>query len=188
LFYNITGPSANISFMRIILRAVAENGALLALFRPSAPQSTGIGSGGMININPLQEQVMVAEHSSLRSSQLPVKSIMPPRDDSMEKLIQEYFANTGLLFPYIHKISFIETYRHFKQSGYTGVRRAWLALLNIILAMATRADAGREDTNRVFADSDVFYRRAEELCKPQMIRGTTLETGTSKPLRSQNWK
>jgi hypothetical protein len=110
--------------------------------------------------------------------------MLPPYED-IERLVQGFFDNTGRLFPYIHRPSFMETYHRAKQSGFTDVRRTWLGLLNIILAMATRADATRQDTNRVFIDSDIFYKRGEELCKTQMFRGTTLEIGKhhSNPVR-----
>ncbi|EMT69337.1 hypothetical protein FOC4_g10001291, partial [Fusarium odoratissimum] len=67
----------------------------------------------------------------------------------------------------------------FRASGFRGnVRRTWLGLLlNMILAMATCTscweDSGSETT---FEESDVYYRRAQELCHTQMFRGTTLET------------
>jgi hypothetical protein len=97
----------------------------------------------------------------------------------MQRLIRAYFANMGLLFPYIHEQEFLETYHGFRASGFrTNVRRTWLGLLNMILAMATCTSCWEDSGSELhFEQSDVYYRRAQELCQMQMLRGTTLETG-----------
>lgn len=169
--------------MRIILRAVAGTGAMSDLPGSSAPVPTGMYDGGMVNINPFRSRVPPAVQTAAPLPQLATTPNVLPREDLIEKLLHEYFSNTGLLFPYIHEASFMETYRQVKSSGFSGVRRTWLALLNVMLAMATRADPSRGDTHRAFADSDVFYQRSQELCKTQMLRGTTLETGPYIPKR-----
>lgn len=158
------GPSANISFMRIILRSMA---GAFSEYPPESPI--------MVNINPFHARTESTSQPPRIASSAANPTVLPP-DDELERLIQEYFQNTGTLFPYIHEASFMETYRQVKQSGFIGVRRTWLALLNIMLAMATRADASRPDTSRTSADSELFFRRARELCGTQMLRGTTLET------------
>jgi hypothetical protein len=109
-------------------------------------------------------------------------NLLPP-DEVMQRLTRAYFDNTGLLFPYIHEQEFLDTYERFRASGFRGnVRRTWLGLLNMILAMATCTscweDSGSESH---FEESDVYYRRAQELCQTQMFRGTTLETGREPP-------
>lgn len=174
------GPSANISFMRIILRAVA--GARPVTGMQGSPNShTSIFDGGMVNINSFRSRLLPVQ-PDVSSLEYPAASpCILPRADIAENLIHEYFSNTGLLFPYIHKPSFIATYQQAKQSGFNGVRRTWLALLNVMFAMATRADPRHGDTARAFTESDTFYARAEELCRTQMLRGTTLETGLSIP-------
>ncbi|PTD04758.1 hypothetical protein FCULG_00000093, partial [Fusarium culmorum] len=62
-------------------------------------------------------------------------------------------------------------------SGFrTDVRRTWLGLLNMILAMATCTSCWEDSGSEThFEESDIFYRRAQELCQTQMFRGTTLE-------------
>ncbi|KAK0383890.1 hypothetical protein NLU13_7982 [Sarocladium strictum] len=171
------GPSANISFMRIIMRAVAGHSCASRIADSLNNESPGVHGGSMMSINTLQPRVPPAAAQSTMPEPLqgPVNPDVLPSYDDIERLIEGYFDNTGTLFPYIHRPSFMETYHRAKQSGFTDVRRTWLGLLNIILAMATRADASRQDTKRVFTESDIFYRRGEELCRTQMFRGTTLE-------------
>ncbi|KXJ90070.1 fungal-specific transcription factor domain-domain-containing protein [Microdochium bolleyi] len=154
------GPSANISFMRIILRSML-----------AASTGPGFGSGsGMINMKPLNSRTVSSQAAT--STGL---AGLPP-EDITERLLIEYFSNTGILFPYIHEPTFMDTYRQARQSGFAGVRRTWLALLNIVLAMATRADATRPDTSFAAADAELFFKRARSLCGTHMLRGTTLET------------
>jgi hypothetical protein len=59
---------------------------------------------------------------------------LPPRHETLE-LVQRYFSDTGLLFPYIYPPTFFETYQHVKEDNLNKVRRTWLGLLNIMLAM-----------------------------------------------------
>lgn len=101
-----------------------------------------------------------------------------PSEFETRELMRRYFSNTGLLFPYIHEPTFLETYELMKADNFTQVRRTWLGLLNMILAMAssTSASSDKSSTN-LRLESDVFYQRAYELCKRQMLRGTSLETG-----------
>lgn len=112
-------------------------------------------------------------HRSQKSSTLPPAS-------EIESLMEQYFNNTGLLFPYIHKTSFYETYEKLKQSPRHKVRRTWLGLLNMVLAMATYSLGRNSDQGTEYsAHSDEFFARAQSLCQNQMLRGTTLETGKS---------
>jgi hypothetical protein len=108
----------------------------------------------------------------------------------MKRLISAYFANTGLLFPYIHEQEFLDTYERFQASGFrTDVRRTWLGLLNMILAMATCTSCWEDSGSEThFEESDIFYRRAQELCQTQMFRGTTLEIGQCSPFGEKERK
>ncbi|EWY89828.1 hypothetical protein FOYG_07481 [Fusarium oxysporum NRRL 32931] len=165
------GPSSNIALMRHILRAVDTKRTQQCNQTSLTPASEySAYEGGLVsNLN--------AFPTTSSESQKAGANLLPP-DEVMQRLIRAYFDNTGLLFPYIHEQEFLDTYERFRASGFRGnVRRTWLGLLNMILAMATCTscweDSGSETT---FEESDVYYRRAQELCYTQMFRGTTLET------------
>ena len=103
--------------------------------------------------------------------------ILPPENET-RVLLRRYFSNTGLLYPFIHEISFLQEYETMQSEPSPKVRRTWLGLLNMVLAMATGTSADSEKSSTVRRDeSDVFYQRAYELCKRQMLRGASLETG-----------
>jgi hypothetical protein len=140
---------------------------------------------------------LVSSSSTLpRTSQYSSKDIhtlginLLPPDEVMKRLISAYFANTGLLFPYIHEQEFLDTYQRFQASGFrTDVRRTWLGLLNMILAMATCTSCWEDSGSEThFEESDIFYRRAQELCQTQMFRGTTLEIGQCSPFGEEDRK
>lgn len=102
---------------------------------------------------------------------------LPPQSETLA-LIQRYFSNTGLLFPYIYPPVFLETYHQMAQENFMKVRRTWLGLLNMVLAMSsiTAIPGGAKADTRI-AESDVFYQRGLGLCGSEILRGTTLEVG-----------
>ncbi|KAL4861208.1 fungal-specific transcription factor domain-containing protein [Aspergillus spectabilis] len=98
-----------------------------------------------------------------------------PPDSETIALIDRYFSNIGLLFPYLHEETFRETYARLKENR-TTTRRTWLGLLNMVLAMATQTTerpVGEEDRREV--ESQAFYRRANGLCAEYVISGASLE-------------
>jgi hypothetical protein len=92
--------------------------------------------------------------------------------------MSQYFSNTGFLFPYIHAGTFMETYEELKRNNFTKVRRTWLGLLNIVMALST-STAVHEDMSaeKRARESDVYYQRALGLCDKLIMRGTSLEIG-----------
>lgn len=105
-------------------------------------------------------------------------NVLPP-DHETQRLLRCYFSNTGMLFPFIDKQSFLETYDRVRLENFRkDVRRTWLGLLNMILAMAVcTASCPDEGASDQFQQSEIYFRRAQELCKSQILRGTTLEIG-----------
>ena len=96
-------------------------------------------------------------------------------------MITRYFGDTGLLFPYIYEQAFLDTYDEVKANNFTNIRRTWLGLLNMIMAMATNITVNNGLSMEQRAqDSDVYYQRAAGLCEKQIMRGTSLEVGKFK--------
>lgn len=189
------GPSANIAFERHILRAmVAHNitnpktfsvshggralptSGMLDYSRPPSPPSSPPpshhgsipgGRGGSLHGHPGSMQ---SRHGSMPSS-----FELPPVEE-MEELMRTYFQHTGLLFPFIHEPSFMETYDEFKATGFTKVRRSWLGLLFVMLAMASVVDPGnREAAPARFEKSKVLNETGAYLCRFASVRGSSIE-------------
>lgn len=101
-----------------------------------------------------------------------------PDDSQVMDLIRRYFNDTGYLFPYIHEATFLRTYLEFRGQAEHKVRRTWLGLLNMVLAMATNTKVdGNLDAARRSEESNIYYQRALGLCQKQIMRGTSLEVG-----------
>ncbi|KUL87719.1 hypothetical protein ZTR_05827 [Talaromyces verruculosus] len=97
-----------------------------------------------------------------------------PPDQETSALIDQYFANTGLLFPYLHEETFRETYAQLKHDN-AATRRTWLGVLNMVLAMATHTSVlqmGQAERQR---QSEAFYRRANGLCAEHVMNGASVE-------------
>jgi hypothetical protein len=182
----VQGPSSNISFIRQISQATDRlsqlhhshvslrtqeslqlNGGLLRVSRPSAASKRSDivggsrGQGRMQKLNPFA---------------------LPPEGETLE-LVQRYFSNTGLLIPYLHEDTFLETYKAMKKTNFTKVRKTWLALLNMVLAFAISTTVSSNMSAGQRADmSDVYYQRAAGLCEKQLWRGASLELRMSSVL------
>ena len=163
------GPSSNIALMRHVLSAMGRRSSGIEQTMHSSSPPNLIRSQ-LRPDRPARQQQQPREQNA--------GATLPLAQES-EALLQQYFSNTGLLFPYIHKQSFMETYEQLKDPrARHKVRKTWLGLLNLMMAMATYALGRKSDESSSFSSqSDQFFDRAQSLCKEQVLRGTTLETG-----------
>lgn len=101
-----------------------------------------------------------------------------PSEERTWSFIQQYFLKTGQLLPFIHEPSFCKTYLQMKNERFRAVRRTWLGLLNIILAIATSLWA-KDDIpiDKRIQESDVYYQRANGSCDRDSKRNASLEMG-----------
>lgn len=165
--------------MRHIFRAMS---AVWRIGGPSTPATDG-------NLERLDNGII---NASRRASSATMEALrlqgngsaytLPPEGE-LERQLTAYFDNTGCLFPFIHPLSFLETYEQVKSSGFTTVRRTWLGLLNMILAIATNTNYDEHvSALQRISKSEVFYDRAVSLSKTQMLRGTNIEIGRVRKL------
>ena len=104
----------------------------------------------------------------------------------MAALVNHFFADTGALFPFVQRETFLETYNRIRGHNLRQFRRSWLGLLNAILTMATVTSASWDmsATDRA-AKAEIFFSRAKALCLDQMLSGADLETVQAMLLMSQ---
>jgi hypothetical protein len=111
-----------------------------------------------------------------------------PADGKVEHLIEHYFSDVGLLFPNLHKPTFLECYAQVKRDRPINTRRIFLGILNMILAMGTltvmRGDSMAQDRA---IEAQKYYERAVSLCDHIVLSGTSLEVG-KKPTISPIFK
>ncbi|KAI1839904.1 hypothetical protein JX265_005750 [Neoarthrinium moseri] len=178
------GPSSNIAFTRNIKEAL---GFLLGSRQDIRNQSAGVAKARQTMLH-----VSRPPSPSPRSSEAWINDkggqdcLRMPPSYQMEALMDQFFADPGALFPYVHQETFMGTYWEVKRSGFKRFRRSWLGLLNAILAVATAASTSVTLTsmNRA-ARAEVFFARAHSLCMNQMIGGANVETVQVMLLMSQ---
>ncbi|KZN90865.1 putative transcriptional regulatory protein [Penicillium chrysogenum] len=156
------GPSSNIAFLRHLSSAIVQPGYF---------PSPGAAEGGFVNASRPSSPPQRGQDRRMQVNMF----ALPPQANTLE-LIKRYFSNTGLLFPYIYPPVFLDTYHQMTRENFNGVRRTWLGLLNMVLAMATvTAIPGSASADARIKESDVFYQRGLGLCGSEILRGTTLE-------------
>ena len=109
---------------------------------------------------------------------------LPPKAET-SALIDRFFSDTALLFPYIHEGTFRDMYAGLPEGKFMAMRRTWLGLLNMVLAMATYTTVSpKGDAKNRHLSSEAFYRRATRLCESHVMKTASLEIGS--PSRPEN--
>lgn len=102
---------------------------------------------------------------------------LPPRD-KLRRLVDRYFQWTSLIYPYVHRQTFMDVLAEVEQNNFSRVRRTWMGMLNMILALTTNITTRNDDVGRDrTAECALYYRRALTLCDTDILRGTSLELG-----------
>lgn len=160
------GESSNIRFVRYLLGAMSS---LWGIKKPKGPSSIANKSIRKRHLDDAANQPSPRAVSSA-SAQLP-----PP--DELEELLHLFLNTTGLLFPIFHEPTFWGYYKEFKESGYKKIGRAWLGMLNMMMAMATNVGSGKSvGSKERFEQSLVFYHRATALCSSYALRTVSIES------------
>ncbi|KAJ4286514.1 hypothetical protein N0V90_013214 [Kalmusia sp. IMI 367209] len=169
------GPSSNIAFTRLMVRTTtAVLKAARSAVSPETPADAALQSH-MLHVSrrpsPVPTRFPLSETISVTTEPF----VLPPESETL-RLIDIFFSSTGVLFPYIDRDGFLQTYQQLNSTNIRTVRRSWLGLLNIVLAMATSAshDSTLSASERA-AESEIFYRRALALCDKQIRRSASLE-------------
>jgi hypothetical protein len=173
--FGFFGPSSNIAFTRHISQAVARVTQSRQTWATPGTEESLKFAGRMTRDSGPASPVRRPQGGE-RPEASAVNIYFIPAEPETRILLKSYFAYIGTLYPYIHEATFIETYDEMKRNNFRKVRRTWLGLFNMVLALATsvpyRSDVTVEKrTER----ANEFYQRALSLCKEQMMRGTSLE-------------
>lgn len=170
----LPGPSSNIAFLRQISQAALNTSNVTFQSPQGDTSSETFRDGGLFNFSRLDPPQ--SNLNGKRQEKVDIFAI-PPESQVMD-LLHRYFSYPGYFFPYVHEDTFMETYQQIKNAKHPSVRRSWLGLFNVILAMAvsTTIDNNVDAVER-FQESDIYYQRAYGLCGKLMLRGTSLEIG-----------
>ncbi|OAG40419.1 hypothetical protein AYO21_05319 [Fonsecaea monophora] len=171
------GPSSNIAFLRHVSRAVARLTHDPEPWKPSPAEHHSVGfTGGFINTSGPASPIPTPRDPPL--DQVNIYALPP--DSVARELLTWYFSNTGLLFPYIHEHSFMAIFEQASKDKFKGVRRIWLALLNIVFAHAvvhareitTTPGSVESASAKASAESEIYFRRASGLFNDKNANGT----------------
>ena len=163
--------------MRHISRAILKANSSHPSIPAPSPQNQR--ARGMVNVSRSRPPSPVPKYGPRGTPAYGGVNIFAlPSEDRTWSLIRQYFHKTGQLLPYIHEASFCETYFQMKRENFTKVRRTWLGLLNIVMAIAASlsTDGGMPAEQRI-QESDVYYQRANGLCDKDSKRNASLEMG-----------
>lgn len=168
------GPSSNIAFMSHICRAIAQANTRNPSVLPTSPPNQR--GGGMVNVSRSRPPSVGPSDGAKSAARVNIYALPP--ENRTWSLIRQYFYKTGQLLPWIHESSFCETYFQMKKENFTQVRRTWLGLLNIVLAIATSLSTeGDLPAEKRIQESDIYYQRANGLCDKDSKRNASLEMG-----------
>ncbi|KAK7947826.1 uncharacterized protein PG986_008712 [Apiospora aurea] len=165
------GESSNISFTQLLFRGIA------AVHQTSPAVIATLGRGSALGES-------IASFSRDHSHHPPAPLTAPadsfptilPSIEEMDHFLDVYFDTAGAVFPFIHEETMRGTYAECKRNNFTRVRRTWLGALNVIFAMASTFDKDSiPSAKKRFEKSNVFYKRALELCGDLSKRVISLE-------------
>ncbi|KAI3553130.1 fungal specific transcription factor domain-containing protein, partial [Colletotrichum abscissum] len=174
------GPSSNIAFTRIIRRTLDHLLNKTQKDERGDASSTPAKHAQQHILAVSRSQSPVTDSFDSRKLEKPSEALRLPPEEEVINLVRQFFRDTGLLFPYIHEESFWKTYAQYRETGMQNAKTAWLALLHMVLAMATSTmnatGVGLSDRQAI---SDVHYRRAKALSMTEMMTGANVEAGTA---------
>ncbi|KZL70537.1 fungal specific transcription factor domain-containing protein [Colletotrichum tofieldiae] len=180
------GPSSNIAFTRIIRRTLDHLLHRTQRAEGRVTTSTPGESAKQHILAVSRSQSPISDSFDPRKLEKPSEASRLPPEDEVTSLVRQFFGDTGILFPYIHEESFWKTFAHFRSIGMRNARYSWLALLNMILALATSTTSasglGLGDRQAI---SEAHYRRAKSLSMTDMMTGANVEAVQTMLLMSQ---
>ena len=105
----------------------------------------------------------------------PANSFVLPPEGRIVHLVDLFFAEFGMLFPYIYKKNILDGLVEFKTANFHRVRRSWLCLLNTIMAFATSLTSPDPQQQSDAANADVYLHRALKSLPNTSLKPANLE-------------
>ncbi|KAK2039181.1 fungal-specific transcription factor domain-containing protein [Colletotrichum somersetense] len=180
------GPSSNIAFTRIIRRTLDQLIRQTQREQEEVTTSTPSQHAKQHILAVSRSQSPIDDSFDPRKLEKTSEACRLPPEEEVTRLVRQYFGDTGIIFPYIHEEGFWKTFTHYRSIGLSNARYSWLALLNMIMALASSttstANLGLGDRQTV---SEAHYRRAKSLSLSEMMTGSNLESVQVMLLMSQ---
>ena len=112
----------------------------------------------------------------------PIDAFSMPLESEAQTFFNLYFSTPYALYPFIDEKRFRETYKQMSKGGAVTTSPIWLAMMNLIIALAliTRHDE-QTTAEQKHLESLVYLRRAGAHVGYDSLGGETLEFGLSPP-------
>ena len=153
------GPSSNVMFLRCLLDAMFSNVSQEHFEPESGPVSPKDGMSGY-------------------EQEDPVNLYSFPSNDRALQLMDGYFNNIHPLCPYLNEVEVRESSRLAFIQGFKQTGRTWLALMNMIFAMALQtANCGLSmySLSGRLRESNRYFKRANALFSIDILAANSLE-------------
>jgi Fungal specific transcription factor domain len=186
LLYTSSGPSSNIAFIGHVTRALASSANVTATFSKDFRRTAStFESSSRVNTGRNSPAPSASGEFDVRPGSVNIY-VLPPQKRVLH-YINLYFSNTNILFPYLHQPSFQDAYDEALKGGFSKVRRTWLALLNLVMAMGSRASTEPDVTaEEKYRTAEVFYQRGFGLCDGHFLRLASLDSGIHQDVGTEN--
>ena len=162
----IIGPSSNKAFIDQISNAVA---AVFGATSNPAPKPSRVDRSILEISRPASPPLNTTSRNKIDVCAL-------PSEEEVLHLVDLFFSDTGMLFPYIHKDGLLQTWATAKSNSFRSIRRSWLCLLNMIMAFATCVSASHDLPVEVSAaNAEVYFMRAYALAGNMAFTSGSLE-------------
>lgn len=130
---------------------------------------------GFLNVS-ISPQGILSDRDGRSSENIDLFTL--PSESRSAQLVELYFSDLAQLFPMLHRSAFLEDLNTVKEIGPTMVRRTWLGLLNMVLAIASTTQFYNDNVgNAPVLEAQKYYERAMRLCDAAVHHETSLEIG-----------
>ena len=162
----VVGPSSNVAFIDQISNAVA---AVFGAASNPAPKPSKVDRSILDLSRPASPPLNTTSRDIIDVCAL-------PSEKEILHLVDLFFSDTGMLFPYIHKDGLLQTWTTAKSNNFRSIRRSWLCLLNMIMAFATCVSASHDLPVEVSAcNAEIYFKRAYALAGNMAFTSGSLE-------------
>ncbi|BCS19451.1 fungal specific transcription factor domain-containing protein [Aspergillus puulaauensis] len=163
------GMSSNVAFLRFIVDSVGR--PVNSVLGPSSSESAHFENESICGY--FARPTSFTGYESQRGS--PKRPVALPQREETDSLLRLYFSTVNLMIPGVHEDSFRTTYAKMQRNGLSGIRKSWLGVLNVILAIATNVLAATSPTREQATKSKMYFEQALELIKADMLGRLSLE-------------
>ena len=173
----LKGASSNVAFLRFISAVGCPVNPVDNLPLSSIDVSTEVGQSNEDRFDAFLRRPSGISNLIEPQGRARVDPFALPPQIEADALLHLFFTTVNLMIPCVYEPSFRDTYRKLQIDGTLSVRRSWLATLNVVFALATNVMTATSPNIERAARASMYFERAMELVKPDILGRLSLEMG-----------